>query len=171
MNGNGHEHERAIDLLTQCEVEGIRDADARWLESHLATCQDCAAFEQALSGAEQAIRSFTVMASSSLVESTRARVHARGQELREQESRRVLMGVSFCLGVLTSTLTAWVWWKIGAWVAQSLGLPADIVEPGVLLFWLLPAIVIAVLLVAFPPSIFEGSLVQRFMSERLRGMQ
>jgi hypothetical protein len=111
------------------------------------------------------------MASASLVESTRARVHVRAQQLRENEARMVLIGVSFCLGVVTSTLTAWVWWKVGGWVVQWLGLPAGIVEPGVLLFWLLPAIVIAVLLVAFPPTAMEGSLMQRLLKERVRGME
>ena len=168
---NGHEHGRAIDLLSQREVEGIAEADARWLELHLAECEDCAKYELALSDAERAVRSFTVMASGALIESTRSRVLARAEQLREQQSRTVLIGVSFCLGVLTSTFTAWVWWKCGAWVADKLGLPSGIVEPGVLLFWLLPAIVIAVLLVAFPPSIFEGSIIQRFVGERLRGMQ
>lgn len=164
-------HDRAIDLLTRRDVEGISDAEDRWLELHLQECEDCTSFDHALSGAQHALRSFTVMASASLVESTRARVHARAQQLREQQARMVLIAVSFCLGVLTSTLTAWVWWKSGAWIAQRLGLPSGIVEPGVLLFWLLPAIVIAVLMVAFPPASFEGSLVQRFMKDRLRGMQ
>ena len=168
---NGHEHERAVDLISRREVEGIAESDARWLESHLAACEACASYELALSGAERAMRSSTVMASASLVESTRARVHARAQQLAEQQARTVLIGVSFCLGVITSTLTAWLWWQIGGWVAQRLGLPSGIVEPGVLLFWLLPAIVIAVLLMAFPPSAFDGSLMQRFMRERLRGMQ
>jgi hypothetical protein len=168
---NGSDHERAMDLISRRGVEGIAEADGRWLESHLAACQDCVAFERALSGAEQAVRSFMVMASASLVESTRAGVRARARQLRDQEARMVLMGVSFCLGVLTSTLTAWVWWKIGAWVAQSLGLPAGIVEPGVVLFWLLPAIVIAVLMMVSPPTILEGSLMQRFMQERMRGTE
>ena len=171
MNRNGNRHERAIDLLSRREVEGISEADVRWLEAHLAACQDCSAYELALSGAEQAIRSVTVMASTWLVESTQARVRARAEQLREHESLRVLIGVSFCVGVLTSTLTAWVWWKVGGWVEQWLGLPAGIVEPGVLLFWLLPAIVIAVLLVAFPPAVMEGSLMHRLLKERVRGME
>ena len=111
------------------------------------------------------------MASASLIESTRARVHLRAQQLREQQARAMLIAVSFCLGVVTSTLTAWVWWKFGGWVAQSLSLPSGIVEPGVLLFWLLPAIVIAALMVTYPPALFEGSLMQRYMKDRLRGMQ
>jgi len=160
-----------MDLLTRRGVEGIAEADSRWLESHLAACEGCASFGLALSNAERALRSFTVMASASLIESTRSGVHIRAQQLAEQQARTVLIGVSFCLGVLTSTMTAWVWWKSGAWVAQWLGLPSGIVEPGVLLFWLLPAIVIAVLLVAFPPEAFDGSVMQRFMRDRLRGMQ
>jgi hypothetical protein len=169
MNGNGHEH--AIELLTRRDVEGIADADSMWLEMHLQECEDCASFDRALSGTEHALRSVSVMASSSLVAATRTRVHARAQQLREQQSRMVLIGVSFCLGVLTSTLTAWVWWKCGAWVAQTLGLPSGIVEPGVLLFWLLPAIATAVLMVAVPPEKFNASLIQRFTRDHLRGME
>lgn len=168
---NANEHGRAIDLLTLRDVEGISENDARWLKSHLASCTECSAFAEALCGAEQAVRSVTVMASASLVDATRARVHAKAQQLREQQARRVLISVSFCLGVLTSTLTAWIWWKTGSWVADKLGLPAGIVEPGVLLFWLLPAVAIAVLMVTVPPSVFEGSLMQRFMKEHTRGLQ
>lgn len=168
---NGHEHERAIDLISRREVEGISQADAGWLELHLTQCETCTSYELALGNAEQAMRSVTVMASASLVESTRIRVHARAEQLREQHARMVLMAVSFCLGVVTSTLTAWMWWKFGGWIAQRLGLPSGIVEPGVLLFWLLPAIVIALLLVTIPPATFEGSLMHRFMKDDLRGMQ
>ena len=32
---NGNEHDRAIDLLMRRDVEGIADADERWLEMHL----------------------------------------------------------------------------------------------------------------------------------------
>jgi hypothetical protein len=168
---NGDEHGRAIELVTRRDVEGIADADAQWLEMHLQECEECAGFDRALSGAAQAVRSVTVMASASLVESTRSRVHLRAEQLREQRSRMALIAVSFCLGVLTSTLTAWLWWKSGAWIAQKLGLPSGIVEPGVLLFWLLPAVAIALVMVIVPPAHFEGSLMQRFMREQSKGMQ
>jgi hypothetical protein len=168
---NGDEHDRAVDLLMRRDIEGMADADARWLEIHLQECEECAGFDRALSGAAHAVRAVTVMASPALVESTRARVRVRAHELREQQARTVLIAVSFCLGVVTSTLTAWVWWEFGGWVADRLGLPSGIVEPGVLLFWLLPAIVIAVLMVTCPPTLFEGSLMQRYMKDRLRGMQ
>jgi len=168
---NGNDHERAMELIAKRDVEGIAQEDARWLESHLAECFGCMGFAEALSGTEQALRTAPVMASAALVASTRARVHARAEELREQQARMVLMGVSFCLGVLTSTLTAWIWWKTGAWVADKLGLPAGIVEPGVLLFWLLPAVAMAILLVTLPPATLEGTLMYRLMKERARGVE
>jgi hypothetical protein len=168
---NGNEHERAIELITRRDVEGIADNDDRWLELHLQECEECASFDRALSGTAQAVRSVTVMASLSLVETTKARVHARAEQLREQQARMALMAISFCLGVLTSTLTAWIWWKFGGWAVRALGLPPGLVEPGILLFWLLPALVIAVLMIAFPPTIVEGSLVQRYMKDRVRGLR
>ena len=168
---NGNEHQQAIDLITKRDVEGISANDARWLGEHLASCRECAVFEEALSDTEQALRSFAVMASVSLVEATRARVHARAEQLREQQARTVLIAVSFCMGVLASTLTAWAWRKFGGWVAEKLGLPSGIVEPGVLLFWLLPAVAVAIVMVAVPPSTMEGSLMYRLIRERARGVE
>jgi len=168
---NGHEHERAVDLVSRREVEGIAESEAHWLESHLAACEDCAQYEFALSGAEQAMRSFSVMASASLVESTQARVHARAVELRERESRRFLVAISFAMGVVFSTLSAWAWWKVGGWMVERFSLPSAIVGPGVVFFWLLPAILLGVLLVAFPESDFEGSVMQLLMKDRQRGIQ
>jgi hypothetical protein len=168
---NGHEHERAVDLISRREIEGVTEAEARWLESHLATCTDCSEYELAMGGAEQAMRSFTVMATGSLVASTQARVRARAVELRERESRRFLIVISFAMGVVFSTLSAWAWWKLGGWMVERFSLPSAIVGPGVVFFWLLPAILLGVLLMAFPESSFEGSVMQLLMKDRQRGIQ
>jgi len=168
---NGHEHERAADLISRRDVEGISDTDVHWLESHLASCEDCASYELAMGSAQQAMRSFTVMASASLVESTRARVHARAAQLRESESRRYLIAISFAMGVVVSTLSAWVWWRVGGWMVERFSLPSAIVGPGLVLSWLLPVIFLGVVLVAFPESTFEGSLMHLVMKARQRGIQ
>ena len=168
---NGNEHGRAVDLITRREVEGIAETEARWLESHLVSCKECASYELALGGAEQAMRSCMLMASASLVESTRARVHARAAQLRERESRRFLIAISFAMGVVFSTLSAWMWWKVGGWMVERFSLPSVIIEPGLVIFWLLPAIFLGILLVAFPDSKFEGSVMQLFIKDRQRGIQ
>ena len=73
----------------------------------------------------------------------RQRVQRARLYLQEQQSRMVLIAISFCLGALSSATSAWLWWKFGGWVAERFGLPRLIVQPGILLFLLLPAVVIA----------------------------
>ncbi len=142
-----------------------------WLELHLDECAECAGFELAMSDAEQALRSLPVMASSSLVEATKARVHARADQLRERDARRFLIAISFAMGMVVSTMSAWAWWKVGGWMVERFSLPSVIVGPGLVAFWLLPTIFLGVMLVAFPESRFEGSLMQLFIKDRQRGMQ
>ena len=168
---NSNEHGRAVDLITQRDLEGIAENEAQWLASHLAECRECASFELALGGAEEAMRSATVMASAALVASTQAKVRVRAEQLREREARRMLMAISFAMGVVFSTASAWVWWKAGGWMVEHFGLPAVLVTPGLVVFWLLPAIFLGVMLFAFPESGFEGSVMHLFMKDRQRGVQ
>src|SRR5262249_9467812 len=131
--------------------------DGAWLESHLSQCSECAEYATLVAGAGWLLRSVAVTASPALVATTQARVRARAEHLREHQARMVLIAVSFCIGVLSSTLSAWLWWKFGSWLAERIGLPASYVAPGILLFWLLPAIVIAVLMLVFPHPVVEKS--------------
>ena len=161
-----HEHQRALDLIMRRDVEGIDGSEAAWLESHLTSCAECSSYAVSLRAAGQAFRSMPVMASHGLVTTTQARLRARALEIRERESRLFLIGVSFCLGVLSSTASAWLWWRFGGWVAEQVGLPQAIVGPGVLLFWLLPAIVIAVLVTFVPRTVFNNPLLLALARER-----
>ena len=153
------EHERALDLVTRGGVEDIAAADAAWLESHLTTCAECAEYAALANSTGRLLRAVAITASPALVATTQARLRARATYLQEQRSRMVLIAMSFCIGAMSSALSAWLWWRFGGWVARHVGLPSAIVEPGILLFLLLPAIVIAGLLLAFPHPIFEGSLM------------
>jgi hypothetical protein len=154
-----HEHERAIDLITLRGVEDIAAPDMAWLEAHLAQCAECAEFAGLIESTGQLLRSVAVTASPALVATTQARVHVRAEQLREHQARIVLIAISFCIGVLASTASAWLWWKVGGWVVERLGLPEAIVVPGVLLFWLLPAVAVAVLMLVVPQPLFEKSLM------------
>jgi hypothetical protein len=153
------EHDRALDLITRRGVEDIASSDAAWLSSHLATCGQCAEYAALTDSTGRLLRSVAITASPALVATTQARLRARVTYLQEQRSRMVLIAISFCIGAISSALSAWLWWRFGGWVARHVGLPSAVVEPGILLFLLLPAIVIAGLLLAFPHPIFEGSLM------------
>ena len=160
------EHDRAIGLITRSGVEEIAAPDASWLESHLAMCPECAEYAGALGNTGRWLRSVAVNASPALVATTQARVRARATYLREQRSRMVLIAISFCIGAMSSALSAWLWWKFGGWVAGRVGLPPAIVEPGIFLFLLLPAVVIAGLMLAFSHSPLEGFPMLSLARER-----
>lgn len=162
-----HEHERAIDLITRRSVEDIAATYAAWLESHLALCSECAEYAGLVENTGDLLRSVAVTASPALVAATQARVHARAAQLQEHRARVFLVAVSFCIGVLSSTVSAWLWWKFGGWVAERIGLPESYVAPGILLFWLLPAIAVAVLMLVFPHPLAEKPFA--FSSTREHG--
>jgi len=153
------EHERALDLIAERGLEGINSSETAWLESHLAACAECSEYAALTESTGRLLRSVAVTASPALVMTTQARLRARAMYLQERRSRTVLIAISFCIGAMSSALSAWLWWRFGGWVAERVGLSSAIVEPGILLFLLLPAIVIAGLLLAFPHPVFEGSLM------------
>ena len=161
-----HEHERAIDIITRRGAEDIAAPDGAWLESHLTLCSDCAEYAKAFEQTGQLLRSIAVTASPALVVTTRAKVHARAAQLREQQARVVLIAVSFCIGVLSSTMSAWLWWRFGGWLAARLSLPGSIVEPGVFVAWLLPAVVIAVAMLASSRPVLDRSVTLAILGER-----
>jgi len=161
-----NDHDRAVELIARQGVEEMAPPDASWLESHLSRCAECSDYAAAFAEAGQLWRSFAATAGPALVKTTQARVRARAEQLREQQARGVLMAVSFCIGVLFSTASAWLWWKVGDWVVERLGLPQSIVAPGVLLFWLLPALALAVLMIALPHTLLDYPLLSAWTAER-----
>jgi hypothetical protein len=100
------------------------------------------------------------------VSTTQARVRARAAQLREHQARVVLIAVSFCIGVLSSTVSAWLWWRFGGWLAGRLSLPGSIIAPGMLVAWLLPAIVIALVMLASSHPILDRSVTLAMLGER-----
>ncbi len=166
-----HHHERALELIIRRGTEDMAARDIEWLNGHLATCAACAAYADDFDQIGGLLRSVAVTATSSLVARTQERVHARALYLQEQRSRLVLIAISFSLGVLSSVTSGWLWWKFGGWVADKFGLPSLIVEPGILFFLLLPALVIAGVMLAFPTPALEERFVAALAREREGGNQ
>ena len=163
---SNQEHERAIELIMREGSEGIAARDSEWLESHLAQCSECAGYAAGFDQTGRLLQSVAITASTSLVRETQAKVRARAVYLQEQRSRMVLIAISFCVGAMSSTLSAWLWWKFGAWVAEHLGVSSAIIEPGILLFFLLPAVLVAVLMLAFPHPVLDDLLIARLSREQ-----
>ena len=161
-----HEHERAIDLITRRGVEDVAAADVAWLESHLAVCSECAEYASLVQSTGELLRSVAVTATPALVAVTQTRVHERAAQLREHQTRVVLIAVSFCIGVMSSTISAWLWWRFGGWAAERLSLPNSVVQPGVFVAWLLPAVVIALAMLASSRPVLDRSVTMAMLGER-----
>lgn len=164
-----HDHERAIDLIMRDGTEDVSSADLRWLESHLEICPSCAQYASDFNNTGHLLRATAITASSSLVAATQNRVRARALELQEQRSRTVLIALSFCIGGLTSALSAWLWWRFDGWLAQHLGLSRTIVEPGVFVAWMLPAVVIAIIMLASSRRSIDRSLTMELLGMQKEG--
>jgi len=150
---NRSEHERACELLLMRDIEPVDESDSLWLDSHMKACVNCATFAEDLQLTARTLRSRPVMASSALVSSTQTRVRQRAAELRDQQARNFLIGISFCLGLLWSAASAFVGWKISGWLAERIHVAPLLVSAALVVFWLAPAIAIAVgLLVHHPLS-------------------
>ena len=149
MTNSDHDHGRELVLLR--DIEGISDSEAAWLTSHLHACAECSAFADELDFAERALRSVPVTASISLVSVTQARVRQRAAELRDQQARNFLIGISFCLGLLWSAGAAFVGLRLSAWLADRIHVASWIIAAGIVVFWLAPAVAIAIGLLAHHP--------------------
>ena len=150
---NNSDHQRARELVLLRDVEGTSDSEATWLTSHLDGCAECSSFAEELALAELTLRSIPVVASASLVSATQARVRQRAAELRDQQARNFLIGISFCLGLLWSAGSAFVGLKLSAWLADKIHVASWLIAAGFVVFWLAPAAAIAIgLLVHHPLS-------------------
>ena len=145
------DHDRAQELTLLRDIEGISESEAAWLATHLGDCPECSGFADELALAGRALRSVPVMAPIALVTATQARVRQRAAELRDQQARNFLIGISFCLGLLWSAGSAFVGLKLSGWLADKIHVASWVIAAAFVVFWLAPAAAIAIGLLAHHP--------------------
>ena len=155
-----------MELIMRRGPEEIAGGDAAWLASHLEMCSECAGYAGDFDETGRLLQTVAITASAWLVSATQMKVRERALSMQEQQSRVVLIAISFCLGAMSSAISAWLWWRFGAWVAERFGLSPAIVQPGIMVFLVLPAVVIAVVMLAFPHPVMEGPLISALARER-----
>lgn len=143
------DHERAAGLLAERAIEGVSQADEAWLQQHLAGCEACSGYANALGLTRQALCSIPVTASDELVSATKARVRIRALEMREQAARTALVSISVLIGAAVSSVSLYYAWPLVRWLETSFEMPAIVVEPGFVVAWFLPTMIAAAFLAAF----------------------
>jgi anti-sigma factor RsiW len=139
-------HARAGQLIAQERVEGISQADRQWLEQHLHDCPRCAAQGLLTEEAVRALRAVAVPLPRTLASRAQMRVRLRAQELREREPRLrmiwIVCGLSWALGIASAPYV----WRVFAWMGEHAGMPKLVWELGFGLWWTIPALIAAVVL-------------------------
>ncbi len=144
---NENLHARAEKLIAQERIEGISQSERDWLAAHLRECPSCAQVAQQTNDALRTLRGFPVPLPRGLAARTQFRVQLRAQEMREREPKRrllwIMCAMSWALGIATAPYV----WRAFEWAGERLGLPRLVWEMGFGLWWTIPALVAAAVVV------------------------
>jgi hypothetical protein len=139
-------HALFLQLIAKARVEGLSSSERDRLSAHLQDCTFCSEHAHQTDRALRSLRATAIPLPAGLAERTRFRVRLRAQELREREPKRRLLwticGMSWALGVATAPYV----WQAFEWIGQRFGAPKLVWELGFGLWWTIPAVVAAVVI-------------------------
>ena len=139
-------HTRAETLIAKERIEGISTAEQEWLGQHLRECTQCAETASATQQALRSLRTVSVPLPRELAARTQFRVRLRAQELQAREPRWRLIwamcGASWVAGAATAP---YVWHGL-EWIGHRTGMPDIVWKMGFGVWWAVPAIVAAAIL-------------------------
>src|SRR5260370_10478057 len=143
---NADSHEGALQLIAQERVEGLSQAERDWLAAHLQDCSRCAELARQTDNALRSMRTATIPLPDGLASRTQFRVRLRAQELREREPKRRALwaacAVSWAFGISSAPYV----WRLFAWFGERTGVPRLVWELGFGLWWTIPALIAAAVL-------------------------
>jgi anti-sigma factor RsiW len=140
-------HERAQALIALADAQ-LAAADHTWLNHHLEECPACRDYASNTRDVIHALRSLPVAASSSLVAATQLRVRLRARELELKQERLWLVSISCVLVTLSAGLTTLLAWRSWEWAGQQLQISSLTWQVFFVLFWIAPALIASVMLLA-----------------------
>jgi predicted anti-sigma-YlaC factor YlaD len=139
-------HGRALQLIAQARVEGIAEADSTWLRTHLEECDSCTEHARQTDRSLRLMRTAAISLPEGLASRTQFRVRLRAQELREREPKRralwLACAVSWAFGIASAPYV----WSLFQWFGQRTGVPKLVWEVGFGLWWTIPALFAAAVL-------------------------
>jgi hypothetical protein len=139
-------HGRALQLIAQARVEGIAEADSTWLQTHLEECDSCTEHARQTDRSLRLMRTVAISLPEGLASRTQFRVRLRAQELREREPKRralwLACAVSWAFGIASAPYV----WSLFQWFGQRTGVPKLVWEVGFGLWWTIPALFAAAVL-------------------------
>jgi len=138
---NGDVHERAVRLMAERLVGVPSREDEQWLAAHLAECANCSAEDAHVAEALSALRAMQISVPRNLSARTQLRVRLRAEELREHGPASRLVWAVAVMSWVFGLATAPFVWRGFAWLGGELHLPKLVWAMGVVLWWIVPALV------------------------------
>ncbi|MBV9303180.1 MAG: hypothetical protein JOY62_00985 [Acidobacteriaceae bacterium] len=136
-------HVRAERLILENHVEHISEHEREWLDRHLEACTDC---DRVAGATEEAMRSLCAVSvpfPPSLASRAQLRVYLRIEELQRRGRHGwalwVSCGLSWGLGIASARYV----WRGFEWAGDQIGIPNVVWQMGFALWWALPALVAA----------------------------
>lgn len=150
MNTEAHERARKLIAWDGAEAPSVGDqaASIAWLAAHLGTCAACRAFEESAAETIRGLRAIPMVAERGLVAKTQLRVRRRALELQRHRERVWVVSISCAAVTLCALLSAVVLWRGFEWLGARAHLASSVWQVGFLVFCMMPALVVAILLLA-----------------------
>jgi hypothetical protein len=139
-------HDRALKLIAQARVEGIPETDSTWLRAHLEECDFCAEHARQTDRALRLLRTAAIPLPEGLASRTQFRVRLRAPELREREPKRRALWLACAVSWIFGVASAPYVWSLFQWFGQRTGVPKLVWEAGFGLWWTIPALFAAAVL-------------------------
>jgi hypothetical protein len=133
-------HDRALQLIAAARVEGISDSDRAWLTAHLEECASCSEHARATDRALRSLRTAAIPLPKDLAARTQFRVRLRAMELREREPKRRAVWLACAVSWIFGIASAPYVWNLFQWLGHRAGLPKIVWEFGFGLWWAVPAL-------------------------------
>jgi hypothetical protein len=146
-------HERARLLIALSGLEGLSNvslshAEQSWLAGHLESCPSCRQFVENSRETIRLLRQIPTTASGRLVSATQMRVRQRAAEMQRQQERFWVVCVCCAAVTLSAVVTTAGLWRGFAWIGQQARLSSLVWEGGFVVFYLMPAVLTGILLLA-----------------------
>lgn len=139
-------HTRAEQLVAKERVEGLVNSEHEWLAAHLRECSACAEHARATGQALRLLRTAAIPLPAGLASRTQFRVRLRAQELRERDPQRRMLWLACAASWIFGIASAPYVWRLFEWLGQLTGMPKLVWELGFGLWWTIPALFAAVVL-------------------------
>ncbi len=139
-------HALAEKLIAKERVEGLAPSESEWLAAHLRECESCAKFTRQTDQALRGLRTAAISVPSDLASRTQFRVRLRAMELREREPKRRALWFACALSWAFGIASAPYVWRLFEWLGERTGMPKLVWEIGFGLWWTIPAVFAAVVL-------------------------